>query len=463
MQIRILTLALLSLFGCVLPAAADQVDDYIRERMQKRHIPGLSLAVIKDGQVALARGYGLANVELDVPATPETVYPLYSVTKTFTATAVMMLVEEGKLALDDRVRQHLPKLPEAWDAVTVRQLLNHTSGIKSFTSVVENFKLFRLDYTPEEVVRTVAEFPLDFTPGEKFAYNNTGYFLLGMLIEQAGGKPYADFMRERIFEPLRMTSTRLNDPAAIIKHRADGYRLEGSEVRNAEFASATWPFSAGSIVSTVQDMTKWDAALDGDKLLKASTLDEMWTPTKLPDGKTENYGYGWQTAKLRGHTIVMHGGGFHGFASTFNRFSDDRVTVVVLCNLEGGNPGSLANGVAEFFIPGLKEQVVVTPVEDKDPEATRKAKELFTAALAGKANPDDFAPAAREVLPDRIKQAAVALAALGEVKNFALLDRKQQDQLAVSRYRVEFDDESLVLTVSLTADGKIAGLLLQPE
>ncbi len=199
---------------------ARSIDDYVLGVIQKRHIPGVSVAIVKNGKLLQAKGYGLANVELSVPATEKTVYQLASVTKQFTATAIMMLVEQGKLGLGDKISKHLPDLPAAWKEVTIRHLLNHTSGIKSYTSVKDFFKTARKDYTHREILDLVAKDPLEFAPGEKWRYCNTGYFLLGMIIEKVSGKTYGEFLDERIFKPLGMTQTRVNDLHAIIPNRA---------------------------------------------------------------------------------------------------------------------------------------------------------------------------------------------------------------------------------------------------
>ena len=241
-------------------STTDGVDAFVQGLMQKRHIPGVSVAVVHDGSVVLEKGYGLANLELGVPATENTVYQLASVTKTFTATAVMMLVQEGKLALDDKITERLPDLPTAWQKVTIRHLLSHTSGIKSYTSVRDFHKTSRKDYAQRELLDLVAKEPLEFTPGEKWNYSNTGYFLLGMLIEKVGGKPYGEFMAERIFKPLNMAHTRANDLRAIIPNRAQGYEWNGKELRNGEYVSPSQPFAAGMLVSNVSDLVKWDAA-----------------------------------------------------------------------------------------------------------------------------------------------------------------------------------------------------------
>ena len=323
-------------------AAYEAVDAYIQSHMSKRHIPGMSVAIVRDGKVARAKGYGLANVELSVPANDETVYQLASVTKTFTATAVMMLVEDGKLALDDKITSLLPDLPAAWKDVAVRHLLNHTSGIKSYTSVRDFMKTARKDYTHREIINLVAKEPLEFRPGEKWVYNNTGYFLLGMLIEKQTGKKYGEFLDEKIFKPLGMNHTRVNDLHAIIPGRAMGYTWDGKSLRNGEYVSPTQPFSAGAYVSTVNDLAKWDAALRTESLLKRSTLDQMWTPTKLTKGGHADYGFGWELSKVNGHRLCSHGGGIPGFATYLARFVDDNLTVVVLTNSDTGSSAAIA-------------------------------------------------------------------------------------------------------------------------
>ena len=358
------------------PKSSDPIDDYVEAEMHKRHLPGVSIAIVQDGKVVKAQGYGLANVELSVPATEKTVYQLASVTKTFTAAAIMMLIEEGKLSLDDKISKHLTDLPKAWESVTVRQLLNHTSGIKSYTSVRDFIKTARKDYSHREILDLVTKEPVDFAPGEKWLYNNTGYFLLGMLIEKVTGKTYGEFLTERIFKPLGMSQTRTNDLHAIIPNRAQGYEWEGGVLRNGEYVSPTQPFSAGMLVSSVSDLVKWDAALVPDKLLKKSILEQMWTATKTSKGGTADYGFGWQVDKVNGHRLLAHGGGIPGFSTQISRFVDDRLTVIVLTNSGNGSAGALAQGIAGRILPVLLKKAEV-PIADNDPQATERFKGLL--------------------------------------------------------------------------------------
>lgn len=441
-------------------ALIEDVDRYVQGFMDKRHVPGVSIAVVQDGKLVLAKGYGLANVELSVEATADTVYQLASVTKTFTATAIMMLARDGKLSLDDKITERLSDLPDAWREVTVRQLLNHTSGIKSYTSVEDFPKMTRKDFTQREILDLVAKDPLEFQPGEKMSYSNTGYFLLGMLIEKAAGKPYGEFMDERIFRPLGMSHTRANDLRAIIPNRADGYSWDGKELRNGEYVSPTQPFAAGMLVSTVGDLAKWDAAIAGRTLLDESTYEEMWKPTSLNDGSESGYGLGWGLSKVNGRRRVSHGGGIPGFSTEFERYPDDGLTVIVLTNSEGGHAEPLARGVAARFVPELAEKPA-EPIADQDPSTTDRLKRMFEGALRGEIDEDLFTAEAKKRLAPRIRDDQERLASFGALKSFQLLDRKDEDGAARLRYRVVLENETLNLFIALDKDGKIQGAGIQ--
>ena len=442
-------------------AVSGDVDAYIEGKMRKRHVPGVSVAVVKDGKVALLKGYGVADVEHNVPATADTVYQLASVTKTFTAAAVMMLVKDGKLSLDDKITDLLPDLPKAWEAVTVRHLITHTSGIKSYTAVESFSKTMRKDYAPREIIDLVVKEPLLFPPGERWDYSNTGYFLLGLIIEKAAGKPYADVMAERIFKPLGMDRTRINDLRDIIKDRARGYEFDGKALRNGEYVSPTQPFSAGALVSSVSDLVKWDAALAEGKLLDASTLEAMWKPTPVKQGQAE-YGFGWQVGKRNGHGFVAHGGGIPGFSTQITRYLDDKLTVIVLTNTDGGQADGLARGIAARFLPALAEKAV-EPITDPDPPTSDRLRALITGAQKGEVDPELFTPEARKQLVPHIRSDKDTLAGFGELRSFDLLERKDRDGAVVLTYRAAFANEGLKFTFALDKEGKIAGINIRPE
>jgi len=317
--------------------------------MQRQHIPGLSLLVARDGRILRAQGYGLSNVELQVPVKPETVFQSGSVGKQFTATAVMMLVEAGKIHLDDPITNYFKDAPAAWRQVTIRELLSHTAG---FTDYPDKFD-FRKDYTEADLLKIVEAIPLALPPGANYSYANLGYLTLGVLIHQVTGEFYGDFLQERIFRPLGMSTTRIISEADIVPNRAAGYRLVKGELKNQEWVSPTLNTTAdGALYFSILDLAKWDAALYTEKLLHRSSLEQMWTPAKLLNGQPNpgDYGFGWRIAKKNGHKLLDHGGAWQGFEVHISRYVDDKLTVVVLTNLADADPGKIADHVAGLYL-----------------------------------------------------------------------------------------------------------------
>jgi CubicO group peptidase (beta-lactamase class C family) len=324
------------------------IDVYVRSEMQRQRIPGLALLVARDGKIVRAQGYGFSNLELQVPVKPETVFQSGSVGKQFTATAVMMLVEEGKINLDDPITRYLRQGPASWNQVTVRELLSHTAG---FTDYPEEFD-FRKDYTEADLLKIVEAIPLAFPPGTNYSYANLGYLTLGILIHQVTGEFYGDFLQERIFRPLGMTTTRIISEADVVPNRAAGYRLVKGELKNQEWVSPTLNTTAdGALYFSILDLAKWDAALYTEKLLHRSSFEQMWTPEKLLNGKPNPgaYGFGWRIANKNGHHLLDHGGSWQGFEVHISRYVDDKLTVVVLTNLADAEPGKIADRVAKMY------------------------------------------------------------------------------------------------------------------
>lgn len=338
---------LVLLFVASFAAAGDKVDEYIKAEMDKQHIPGLSLAVVKDGKVIKLEGYGLANVELNVPAKPETVYQIGSISKQLIAAGVLLLVEEGKVSLDDTIGKYLDGTPDTWKDITVRHLLTHTSGIVREAPGFHPFKV----QDDADVIKTAYSLPLRFTPGEKWEYCNVGYFALAEMIRKVSGKPWGDHLGERVFTPLEMSATRVTSVHAIVPNRASGYVWDNGKLRNDEDLLAVRP--SGAFLSSVLDLVKWDAALDTGKVLKQSTREQMWTPVRLNDGTSYSYGFGWEVSTLGGHREVRHGGSLAGFRSELRRLVDDKLTIIVLANSANASPQSIAKGVAALYIPGL--------------------------------------------------------------------------------------------------------------
>jgi D-alanyl-D-alanine carboxypeptidase len=313
------------------PDAAAEIDAILAKSFAADR-PGAAVVVVKDGQTVYRKGVGLANLELGVPIRPEMVFEIGSVTKQFTSTAILMLAEQGKLSLDDDVRKHLPDFPDKQATITIEHLLTHTSGIPSYTGSPKWLPLWRKDMTPAEIIALTKDEPLEFAPGSRYAYNNTGYVMLGAIIEKLSGMTYADYVRKNIFEPLGMTHSYYGSATALIPNRASGYSRRGDQFVNAEYLSMTQPYAAGSLMSTVDDLALWNAAVSSGKLLSKASWDRAFTPYKLASGTTTGYGYGWQIGVYEGHRVIRHSGGIFGYVSEVARLPEDGVFVAMLTN-----------------------------------------------------------------------------------------------------------------------------------
>jgi CubicO group peptidase (beta-lactamase class C family) len=338
---------------------ADPVDAYITASMERQHIPGLSLVVIRNGKIIKAKGYGFASLELNVPAKAETVYELASATKPFTAIAIMLLVQDGKIDLDDKVSKFVEDTPATWKGITLRHLLTHTSGIKDYLGDLR--RDFPHDAAPETIFRAAMEAPLNFAPGEKWSYSNTGYVLLGVIVRNVSGTSYDAFLDERVLRPLGMANTRRDSADEVVPNRAVGYLWTGpGGMRNGDYLKYLMANHGDrGILSTVLDLAKWDAALATDRILTASSKQAMWAPVKLNDGSTFDYGLGWFLGTVNGHKHVSHPGGAPGSATIISRYPDDRLTVILLANGGAAYVQGLDLGVAQRYIPDLVSRVVV--------------------------------------------------------------------------------------------------------
>ena len=459
---RTITLAFLVILCSCVSAKADAIDNYIQARMRGLHIPGLSLAVVRNGQIIKRRGYGFADLQLNVPATEKTVYELGSVTKQFTATAVMMLVEEGKVCLDDPIMKYFAGVPPAWQDITVRHLLNHTSGIQNHVAVPGYLGVFRtnlmLETTParDELLKMFFKLPLEFEPGATWAYDNTGYYLLGIIIEKASGKSYWQFIDERIFHPLDMNLTHNTDPQRLVPHRASGYEWVKGHYENRPMLLPFIAFSAGSLLSTVEDLAKWDAALYTEKLLKGSTIEQMWTSTKTRDGATApfNYGFGWFIDSYHGHRVVQHSGGTPGFSSTIYRFVDDQLTVIILTNHADMIIDQLAIDIAGFYVPALKRP---TGRPDPDPPLSNRLRQVVAALFAGRYDSATFTPGLRIFLATATGRAWWQwVVARGPLRSIIFSDTETNGTERFLRYQVVLGEERFWLSFAIDADGRIA-------
>lgn len=326
--------------------------------------PGAAVLVVQDGKPILRKGYGMAELELGVPIAPDMVFRVGSVTKQFTAACILKLAEEGRLALDDPLTKFLPDFPTGGRRVTIEQLLTHTSGIRSYTDMPAWATRMREDWTLAELEAFFATQPFDFEPGERWHYDNSGYVLLGAILEKVTSKPYADVLADMIFRPLGMQDTRYGSDTPIVPRRVAGYvKAPGGAVVNAPFLSMTQPFAAGALVSTVDDLGRWQAALDSGRVLSAESRRKMWTPVRLPGGAETRYGFGWVIWNYQGHAVVEHGGGINGFVTANMRLPDDHVYVAVLSNCGGcADVRALALGAASVLIGKPSDERPVVPV-----------------------------------------------------------------------------------------------------
>jgi CubicO group peptidase (beta-lactamase class C family) len=344
-------------------ALVARLDSLARAHIESGIIPGVSVAVVQDGEPLLVHGYGMVDLEWDVP-TPSDAgasYEIGSVTKQFTAASVLLLAEDGKLDLDADMTEYLD-FDSQGHAVPVRRLLDHTSGIKSYTELPIFGELMTRKLPRDTLVHVVEREPFDFEPGTALIYNNSGYFLLGLIIEKVSGEKYEDFVRERLFEPIGMDDSYYCSEAEVRKRRAHGYDAVSPEkLIRARYLDQTWPYAAGSLCSTVADLVRWNEALHGGDVLSAESYEAMTTPAPLEDGTPIRYAMGLSILNEGGHRLITHGGGINGFLSDGRYYPDDDLIVIVLQNATGPKgPGALGEALAEAVL-GPFEALVGTP------------------------------------------------------------------------------------------------------
>jgi CubicO group peptidase (beta-lactamase class C family) len=334
------------------PAPLDSVNHYISAEIDREHIPGLSVAILRGDQVLLSRGYGFANLELRVPASDSTIYQSGSLGKQFTGMAVAMLAEQGRLSLDDGIIKWLPEGAGVWDGINVRHLLTHTSGIAEYTDSTFDY---RKDFTEDQLLRFAASRPLDFPPGFRWSYSNTGYATLGVLIHRITGRFYGEVLRNLIFVPVGMHTTRIISEADIVPNRAAGYQLVKGQIKNQDWVAPTLNTTAdGSLYLSVKDLVQWAVALNHGQIPSASVLARAWTPVRLNDGGEYPYGFGWDLTEQRGHRRIGHTGSWQGFKTALYRYPEFGLSVIVLANLAQAEPGAIAEGVAGILEPSLR-------------------------------------------------------------------------------------------------------------
>jgi len=353
-------LAALAAAGIAPAEPSDRIDAIVRAEMTRQRIPGVAVAIVQKGKVLKSQGYGYANVEHAVPVTSETMFQSGSVGKQFTATAVVMLAEQGRLSLDDPITRYLPEGPAGWGRITIRHLLTHTSGIGDYTDSTLDV---RRDYTEDDMVRLAARQALEFAPGDRWSYSNTGYVLLGVIIHRVSGEFYGDFLQEHVFRPLGMRTTRIISEADIIPNRAAGYRLVGDTLKNQEWVSPSLNTTAdGALYFTVRDLAQWAIALNHWRVPSRAGLEAIWTPVRLNTWGTYPYGFGWRITQQRGLRRIGHSGAWQGFETTIQRYPDFDLTVIVLDNLAESSPETMAMSIAGMLEPRLVPPHLMEPL-----------------------------------------------------------------------------------------------------
>ncbi len=460
----------LLILGCALlaaPACSDQVDDFVRATMEKRNIPGVAIAVVRDGKPARIQGYGLANLELEVPVTPDTIFQSGSLGKQFTAAGILLLAEDGKLKLDDPLALHFPSAPATWHRITIRQLLTHTSGLSD--SEDDAYEA-RRDYTEDEFLKISFKFPLEFAPGSQWSYCDTGYMILGILTSKLTDMHWSEFQKQRIFEPAGMTTARLISESDIVKNRADGYeRTKEGELRNQEWVPPNDNTTAGgSLYLTARDLLAWDAALRERRILSEASYDAWWTPASLGDGITYPYGFGWSLNEQRGRRLIEHGGSWQGFRTAIARYVEDELTVVVLANAAGTPTEAMAHEIAGLVDDDLRLPDPEAPGVDPDPQRTTRLKDVLKAWAEWRTTPEMgrglAATAAGSVREAFARSRTGRL--LEKQKSFSWLadddlgsrsmQRRGETVTRIAHYALATEDDRWVYRFYLTADGKVA-------
>lgn len=433
-----------------------RIDDLITGQMTHQQVPGVSVVVSANGVPILEKGYGLANRETGVSANAQTIYRIGSVTKQFTAAGVMLLIQDGKLTLDQRIAQYFPTAPANWKDITIRQLLQHTSGMqRDFQAPLASIYDPNHNYTPDEIISLFGRIPMASAPGQMYSYSNTGYYVLGLLIERVSGLSYFDFLQNRIFKPLDMSTASLISTLPAPGALAAGYELDDGKLTRADTLFPGDDGGQGGLQMSAPDLAKWDAALYTGHILSQSSREQLWTPTVLNDGNTEQYGLGWVLDSVNGHPFVWHNGKESGYRSQFERHTAEGLTVIVLCNLGDCGPEKIAAGVVALINPALDWKIVADP----QPQIGALARGALEDVAAGTLNPQRYTAEEAARLADGVFAAYVAGAgAFGAIEQFGFVDSRLVSGVLTYRYLIKSHKDSALLYLQVDASGKISTL-----
>ncbi|QSQ13880.1 serine hydrolase domain-containing protein [Myxococcus landrumensis] len=465
-SLRCLSLSMVFLVGLLVSSAAsahdslrERLDAFVRAEQKRQKVPGVAVAVVSRGRVVLAKGYGLSNLEHQVPVTTDTLFQSGSLGKQFTAMAVMLQVEAGRIALSDSITKYFPDAPATWAPITIRHLLTHTAGIGELDGLID----VRKDYTDEELAQFIYGLPLDFPAGLRWSYSNSGYVLLGLLVNRVAGTSYVNVLGEHVFTPARMKTARGISEEDIVPNRAAGYRMLDGVVKNQQWVSPSLNTTGdGALYFSLKDLVAWDAAVDDRALLTKASWRDILSPAKLNSGAPYPYGFGWVLEERNGRPVHQHTGAWQGFKSAFFRFVEDDVSVIVLLNLADANPEPFANGLAAIVNPALAVPPL-EPIPDLEPELTARCATLLEQMREGTLNPAEFAYVPWWFFSEAVPFYQALLQRLGPSGPLALVKREVRGDDRVSTYLVQVGPMSLRYRVALIPDGRVSVFSLSPN
>jgi D-alanyl-D-alanine carboxypeptidase len=447
-----LTIALVLI--CAITARADRFDDFIKAKMEEQKIPGVQFAVIFKGNVVMSRSYGLADLDSKKPVTKETPFQIASVSKPFVSTAAMMLWEQGKFKLEDPIGKYITDMPLAWSRVPIRNLLSHTSGVPEYRGG-SLYAKHRMEETAFSEITKATPGGLVFDVGDHFAYSNTNYLLLGLLIESLTGKPYTDYLQTQILDRLGMTATGFIGK----KEHAQGYLAVRDGFYPMRGCSLTWAGPGGGIVSTAEDLGKFDAALQNQTLIKNATLQKMLEPTPTRLGLID-YGFGWQTGRVGKTLMMLHSGKMNGFSSMFLRLPNERISVILLTNAEETDGNTLTRGILGLYLPEMDPQKL-TPTVDDDPDTTRAHLKILLGILAVKPDMDVFTDDYKaHVGEEKLKAIGAELTRGGPIQPLQVLRRFKKNEFNGHSYLMKQGQTEMIVTLFINDKGKVAGLTI---
>jgi CubicO group peptidase (beta-lactamase class C family) len=431
-----------------------QLDAFVEREMREEKVPGVAIAVLRKGEIVVAKGYGSADVENDVPVTTETIFQSGSVGKMFTAAAVMSQVEKGRIGLEDPVSKYLPDAPASWRTMTIRHLLTHTSGVANYGRDFD----YRRDYSDDELAKIAFGMPLDFAPGARWNYSNTGYALLGVVVKKATGKSYLEILDNEVFKPLGMKTARGISDADIVRHRASGYHLVDGALKNQDFVSPSMNATAdGSLYFSIDDMIAWARGVEQGKVLSAAGWKQVYTPVKLNSGKSYPYGFAWRIDTEGGQPRYHHGGAWQGFRTYYSRYLGDDLSVVLLTNSANTDLDAFIDGIAKLWDPAL---VAPAPRPKAEPDTARKVTALIEAARAGKLRQEDLPLAGKGFAEMVNPYFSKKMQPLGALTKLELTERRELGDDISYSYVATFGDRTMKVRYAVAPGDQVSSFFI---